>query len=265
MPSLPSLELATRIGFAARGAMYVIIGYLALRFGRSESGSGALEYIAEGSGRMLLGLMALGFLAYGVWRLSEALIDTEGHGAEPKGMAARVGGGISGISHIGLAFLAADLAFGQKTSGSGPGAEQGAAATLSLPGGAALLMLAGAVLIGTGLWQILKAARADFLRHLSQDASRETWVVWLGRGGYAARGIVFLITGWFALQAGGSGNASEAGGMEKALNSLSPSLFAVVAFGLALFGSFSFVEARYRRINNPDVLARLKGAARAAT
>lgn len=265
MPSVPSLEMLTRIGFAARGIMYVTIGYLALQFGRSEGGTGALRYLANGSGKLLLAVMALGFLAYGVWRLSEALVDTEGHGADMKGIAARLGGAVSGIVHLGLAALATNLSFGQNRGGSGSGAEEGAAATLSLPGGMILLMLVGLVLIGTGIWQILKAVRADFLRPLDGAASKQAWVLWLGRTGYAARGIVFVITGWFALQAGMSSDASDAGGMEQALGALTGELLAAVALGLLLFGLFSFVEARYRRITDPEVLRRLNDAARAAT
>jgi hypothetical protein len=260
MPSVPSLETLTRIGFAARGLMYVIIGYLALRFGRSESSSGALAYLAEGAGKYLLALMALGFLAYGTWRLSEALIDTEGHGTDPKGSAARIGGALSGLIHLGLALVAANLAFGQGSSGSGGGAEQAAATALSLPGGTILLIVVGAALIGAGLWQIAKAVKADFLRHLDQQAAQRGWVKWLGRAGYAARGIVFVLVGWFCLRAGLSSDASQAGGMEQALGSLPGALLAAVAAGLFLFGLFSFVEARYRRINDPNVLARHKGA-----
>ena len=198
MPSVPSLEMFTRIGFAARGVMYVLIGYLALRFGRSEGGSGALSYIAEGSGRILLAVMAIGFLSYGVWRLSEALVDTEGHGRELKGIAVRAGGAVSGLIHVG------------------------------------------------------------------QRATHLPWVMWLGRAGYAARAIMFAIVGWFVLQAGLSSDAADAGGMEQALGSLSARLLSAVALGLFLFGLFSFVEARYRRISNPDVLARLKKGAAAA-
>jgi hypothetical protein len=207
--------------------------------------------------------MALGFLAYGVWRLSEALVDTEGHGSDAKGGAARAGGAVSGIVHVGLAFLAANLAWGRGGGGGDGGAEQGAATALSLPGGSVLLLIIGAILIGTGLWQIVKAVRADFLRHLEGRAAGEAWVMWLGRAGYAARGIVFVVSGWFFIQAGLSSDADEAGGMEEVLSSLSGGLLSAVAFGLVLFGLFSLVEARYRRINDPNVLARLKGAASA--
>ncbi len=261
MPSVPSLEMFTRIGFAARGVMYVVIGYLALRFGRSESGSGALSYLADGSGKILLVVMAVGFLAYGVWRLSEALVDTENHGTDAKGSAARIGGAASGLIHIGLAFVAFGYAFGQGSSAGGSSAQESAATALSLPGGTFLLIIAGAALIGTGLWQLLKAARADFLRHLEGRATHR-WVEWLGRAGYAARGVVFVIIGWSLLKAGLSSRAAEAGGMEQALGSVSGTLLSAVALGLMLFGLFSLVEARFRRINDPKVLARLKGAAR---
>lgn len=264
MVSVPSLEMLTRVGFAARGIMYVVIGYLALRSGRSEDPSGALDYLAEGNGKALLAVMAFGLLAYGVWRLSEALVDTEGHGADAKGTAARVGGGVSGLVHLVLAFVAATHAFGQAGGGGGGGAQEGAATAMGLPGGMALVMAAGAALIATGLWQFVNAVRADFLRHLDPRAARQTWVEWLGRGGYAARGVIFLITGWFLLQAGLSSESGKAGGMEEALSSLSGGLLTIVAFGLVLFGLFSFVQAWCRRINDPDVLARLKGAASGA-
>lgn len=261
MPSVPSLELLTRIGFAARGVMYGLIGYLALRFGRSEDSSGALGYLAEGSGKWLLAAMAVGFAAYGLWRLSEALVDTEGHGTDAKGAVVRLGGAVSGLVHFGLAFAASRLALAEGNGGGGGEQTRESAETaLSLPGGSILLAAVGAALIGAGLWQLMKAVRGDFLKHLG-GAARRPWVIWLGRAGYAARGIVFLISGWHVLQAGLSANASEAWGLAEALGSFSGGLLSALALGLLLFGFFSFVEARYRRINDTRVLARLRSAA----
>lgn len=261
MLSTGKMEALTRIGFGARGIMYFLIGYLALRSGKSGDGSEALAYLDSGSGKFLLALMALGFLAYAVWRLSEALIDSEGHGSDAKGVAVRVGGAISGLIHLGLSFTAASLAFGQGSNGGGDGAQQGAASALSFPGGGIALTLAALALILTGLYQLVKAARGDFLRHLDQKAAREAWVNWVGRAGYAARGVVFLIMGWFLWQAARSSDASEAGDMGAALDSLPGTLQMVVAAGLLLFGIFSLVEAVYRRINDPQVLERMKSAA----
>lgn len=260
MLSLASMTTLTRIGFAARGIMYVLIGYLAIRSGRTEDGAGALAFLDSGIGKPLLIVMALGFVAYGIWRLSEAFVDSEGHGSDAKGVAVRIGGAASGLIHLGLAFFALSLGMGGGSAG-GDGTQQGAATALSFPGGQVALTVAAAALIATGLYQIVKAARADFLRHLDPKAAHAAWVEWLGRAGYAARGIVFILIGWFLWNAAREANAAEAGGIGEALESLPGGFQAAVAAGLLLFGLFSLVEARYRRINDPHVIERLKGKA----
>ena len=263
MSSASRLETLTRAGFAARGIMYGLIGFLALKSGRTEDGAGVLEYLAGGSGRLLVGLMALGFFGYALWRFSEALADTEGHGSGAKGMVVRAGGVVSGLVHLGLGIFAANLASGSGSGGgSGGSSREGAATALSLPGGETLLVAVAAALAATGLYQLIKAAKGDFLRYLDPEAARREWVGWLGRGGYAARGVVFLVMAWFLFQAGRESSASEAAGMGEALGSLPPTLQLLVAAGLFLFGLFSFVEARHRRINDPSVLERLGAMAR---
>jgi len=263
MPNAANLETFTRIGFAARGVLYLSIGYLALRFGRSENTAGALDYLSEGSTAPLVAIMALGFLAYGVWRLSEGIVDTEGQGTGAKAIAARAGGVVSGLIHIGLSFVALDLTINQSASlVSENEASQGASTLLVVPGGYVLVLIAGAALIGTGLWQLVNAARADFLKYLDGRAAGKEWVKWFGRAGYAARGVVFTLIGWSMLKAGMAAESDQAVGIAQAIDMLSGALFTAVATGFVLFGLFSFVEARHRRINDPKVLDRLKGAIR---
>lgn len=254
------MEKATRLGFAARGIMYLLIAFLALSSGRTEDGAGALKLLDSGGGRVVLGMMAIGFFAYGVWRLAEAAIDSEGHGSEAKGLAVRAGGAVSGLIHLGLGVYAVRLAAGRPAESGG--AESGAATTLSLPGGEALLMAAAAALLATALVNLLKAAKGGFLKHLDAGAAGRSWVKWVGRGGYAARGVVFMIMALFCWRAGQAANASRAGGMDEALDWLTGWPRLLVAAGLGLFGLFSLVEARHRRINNPKVVARLQSAGR---
>ena len=252
MMNVGKLEAITRAGFAARGIMYLLIGFLALSAGRGEDGSGALRYLDSGSGRILLALMAIGFFGYGFWRLLEAAMDTQGHGTDAKGVVVRIGGAVSGFIHFALGLLAAKLAFGNGGGGGGSSSsEEGAQTALGLPGGWVLVAVAAAVLVGVGLYQLAKAYKADFLKHLQPTAARQDWVKWTGRAGYAARGIVFAIMGWFLWQAAQQAQASEAGDMGAALTSLPGTLQAIVAAGLMLFGLFSLVEARFRRIDNP--------------
>jgi hypothetical protein len=165
------------------------------------------------------------------------------------------------VLHFFLAYVALKLALGSGGGSGGGGTQAGAATALGLPGGQIVLLLVAAALAGVGAFQLIKAAKASFTRTLDPGASGKPWVVALGRAGYAARGIVFLLMGWFFLGAARQDEASEAGGIAEVLDSLPSTAQLVVAAGLLLFGCFSLVEARYRRISDPAVLARLKQAA----
>ena len=257
MPSVANLETLTRIGFAARGILYLVIGYLALRSGGAADNVEALNYLDGTAGKIFLAIMALGFAAYGLWRLSEAFLDTEAHGSDAKGIAVRIGGAASGLIHLALCVYAARLASGSGHSAGG-GTSDGAATALSLPGGQLLLTIAAIGMFVTGLYQLIKAIKLDFLKHLEPSVAKSDLVAWAGRIGYAARGIVFAIVGWFFWNASQHARAAEAGGTEEAMASLPDALRLLVALGFVLFGIFSLVEARYRRINDPHVLSRLK-------
>ncbi|GAA0733555.1 DUF1206 domain-containing protein [Sphingomonas japonica] len=256
MPDIGKLEAMTRLGFAARGLLYCLIGYLAIRVGRTEDAAGALEFVESGAGRVLLVALAIGLLGYSIWRISEAFIDTEGHGSDAKGYAVRGGGVASGLFHLGLFFAACQLIVGIDPSDDS--AVTGARTALEFPGGASALMLFAVILVGTGAYQAIKAVKLGFLRYLDPEAARMEWVRWAGRLGYLARGTVFVLMGYFLWQAGMAAQASEAGSMDKALDALPPTAQVVVAAGLFAFGIFSFVEARYRRITDQKVVERLK-------
>jgi hypothetical protein len=254
------MEAATRAGFAARGVMYLLIAFLALWVGRSEDGPGALKLLDTGGGRLVLGLMAIGFFGYGVWRLAEAAIDSEGHGSDAKGMAVRAGGVVSGFIHLGLGVYAAKLAAGRPAQGGS--AESGAAMTLDLPGGEVLLVIVAAALLATAVANLVKAVKAEYLRYLDAQAAGQLWVKWVGRAGYAARSVVFAVMALFCWRAAQAASAAQAGGIGEALGWLTGWPRLLVAAGLGLFGVFSLVEARYRRINDPQVVARLQKAGR---
>jgi hypothetical protein len=239
---------ATRLGFAARGLIYAIIGYLALRSGRTENASGALDYLASGAGRPIVAAMAAGFLSYGIWRLLEAWIDSEDRGADAKGLSVRLAGAGSGIVHLGLGGAALLAAIGKGGGGGSDSSETGASAALSIPGGEIVLYLAAAIVLGVGIAQFRKAWTLKFLRHLKPEAARSRWVAWLGRSGFAARGILFLLMGWFLVQAARAHSPGAAGGIDEALGSLPRAAQVAVAAGLVLFGLFSLTEAFYRRI-----------------
>lgn len=256
------LTLLTRLGFAARGLLYIVIALLILSKGDAEDPAGALAHVGQGGGRVLLGLIAVGLLAYGLWRLSDAALNIERHEGGGKGLLERLAAGASGVSHLLLAWQAVRL-FRGAAAVAGNGAEDAAQSALGLPGGPVLLTIAGLVLAAAGLFQLVKAARAGFLKHLEPAVARAPWALWTGRAGYAARGLVFILIGLFVAQAGLSARASEAGGMAEALGWLARPWDLLAALGLLGFGIFSLIEARYRMLH--DVPIRGVGAGRLTT
>lgn len=245
---MTAFEAVTRLGFAARGLMYASIGYLALRSGRTEDAGGVLDYLATGAGRVLVAAMAAGFLSYGAWRLLEAWIDSEQRGKDMKAIGARLAGAGSGLIHLGLGGVAALSAFHQKSGGGGDKSETGAAVALSLPGGELLLWIGAAIIAAVGIHQFRKAWLLKFLKHLKPEAAKRAWIPWLGRAGFAARGIVFLVIAWLLVQAARSHSPAAAGGIDDALGSLPRAVQVAVAAGVILFGLFSLTEAVYRRM-----------------
>lgn len=255
MTHTPQLETFTRLGFAARGFLYLLVAYMAVSLGRHAGSSDVLRTLAEdGSGRLLLVLIALGLLAYGAWRCLEAAQDLEGAGDGAKGALVRGGHAMSGGAHVLLGLLAAGLAFGWVgTGGGGNGADEAAGRALQLPAGALLVKF---VAVGFGLGGLAEgwnAYRLKFLDQLDSRAANQPWVKWVGRVGYLARGVVFILIGLLLWGAASDENPARAGGMGEALASLSGASRAFVALGLGFFGVFSLVQAVYRRINRQAV------------
>lgn len=244
-------ETLTRLGFAARGLLYLMIGWLALRSGRTEDSDGILDYLDSGAGRPLLAGIAAGFFAYAAWRLYDAWTDGGSHGDDAKGRAVRAAGAVSGLVHLAVG-LAALLHLVGARSGGGDTGEQGAATALALPGGSLWLVLIAAILLVAGAAQLGKAWTRRFLRHLDCPAAARRWIGRLGSAGFLARGIVFLVVAGLFWSAARHESASAAGGLADALAAMPERLRAAVAAGLMLFGLFSLAEARFRRIATPE-------------
>lgn len=263
MSTSPSAELAgnlayegkfqwlTRVGFAARGLLYILIGVLIIRTGRTEDLTGALEYVGHGTGNLLLGGIALGLATYGLWRLSDAALGTEHRGADWMTLGKRAVAGGIGVIYLYLAYKAARVMLAGRAGTMS--AEQQADKVLDLPGGELVLFGAALVLAIAGANQLWKALTCKFMRRLREGAGQQEWIKWMGRLGYAARGVIFLVVAWMIYRAAADGVASEAGSLEQALDVLRGPFLVPIAAGLLLFGLFSIIEARFRAIHRPPV------------
>ncbi|WP_332874110.1 DUF1206 domain-containing protein [Alteromonas sp. IB21] len=114
----------------------------------------------------------------------------------------------------------------------------------------------GACILIFAIVQFKHAYTTDFLEKfslssLSQRITKSVTVT--GRLGYTARGVVYSLVGGFFILAALLSNPSEAGGLQKALETLmqqpfGPYLIAGVGVGFIMFGLYCALEAKYRKI-----------------
>lgn len=264
MPVRALLELASRVGYVARGAVYLSVGAMALLAAsdltpRATGIVGAMRAWGDWPfGLLLIGLVGWGLLAFAVWRGLQAVLDADGHGSSLRALLVRGGQAISGMVHAVLAFSAFELADGLEDLGENEDAEaqQTAAALLGAPGGDIALIVVGGFVLAVGFANIIQGLFYDFAKRLECPQVTQRWSLPLGRVGYLGRGIAFAPLGFFILEAGLDARASPVRSLGGALQTLESQPFgdwvlSLTALGLVAFGLFSLVEARFRRMRIP--------------
>ncbi|MBE9124983.1 MULTISPECIES: DUF1206 domain-containing protein [unclassified Coleofasciculus] len=255
------IERLARFGYTAKGIVYAIIGWLAVQAafgsgGKTTDSKGVLTTIAQQPfGQLLLGLLAFGLIGYVVWRFVQAIQDPEHKGHDADDIVKRIGYAISGLIYASLAFTAIQIIIGANTGG-GTSKQTWVARLLAQPFGQWLLGAVGALIIGYGFYEFYKAYKAKFRKKLKlheMSDKEETVATYAGRIGLTARGIVFIITGFFVIQAARQYDASEVRGIDGVLQTLAsqpygPWLLGIMAIGLIAYGIHMFVQAQYRRI-----------------
>jgi hypothetical protein len=260
------MTLLARLGYGAKGVVYLIIGWLAVQVaigagGKTTDQRGALQTIhAQPFGRFLLALLIVGLIGFAIWCFLQAWFDTEGKGSDLKGIIGRLGYAVTGVSYFILAFGAFQLVTrtgsGSATKSSTASTQDVTAQLLSHSWGVVVVVLLGLIIIGVACYMFTKAYTAKFQRRLlltGLSAQFRKGVIFLGRFGYAALGVVFSIIGIFLVIAAVQHNPHEAKGLDTALATLAHEpfgqvLLGIVALGLVAYGVYSFFEARYRRV-----------------
>ncbi len=257
----PWVSRLARFGYIARGALYAIIGLLALQLalgdgGRATDQTGAIATLgSQPFGKFLLVLIAIGLTGYSMWGFVRAIWDPLGKGHDKEGLVQRFGYLVSAVSYGAL--VTPTMSF---ITGSGRGGHTGSPQDLSAQllknsSGVWIVGLIGLFWLAAAAGQFYQAYTASFMEDFKaskMNANEEKQALNIGRFGLAARGVVFALIGFFLIQAALHANPNDAKGLDGALLVLAQQpygqiLLAIVALGLIAFGVYSFFCARWLR------------------
>jgi len=258
----PVLELLERLGYVVRGALYAVMGLLALRIVLSVAGGATTDLtgslvvlVSNPSGKLVLIIVAVGLSAYSLWGFTRAIYDPLHRGSDASGYLARLGFVTSAVSYAAIVLFAIQLLAGSGAT-TNDGTQKTIASVLTHPAGGALTILIGLVVIGVAVGQFLEAYRATFARDLKgaeMSATARDIAVKFGRFGMFARGVIFLVIGWFVVQAGIHHDPAQTQGFSGAFVFLLAQpfgriLLGIVALGFVALGLHSFACARWIKL-----------------
>ena len=254
----PAARLLARAGLTARGIIYILIGWVAVlvalgRSSREADQEGALQLLAgKAYGAVSLWLLAIGFAAYALWRLSEAAFGVTG---DASGAGPRLKSLGRAVVYAFFAYLTFTVIAGRQRSQSRE-QQDITAKVMQHPGGQWLVGIAGLIVVIIGAVLVVEGIRRKFMKYLrtGQMSPRTRKVVeLLGVVGTTARGLVFALAGVLVIDAAVTHRPSKSGGIDKALLTLRNQPFGEVllllaALGLLIFGVYGLCEARWRKV-----------------
>jgi flagellar biogenesis protein FliO len=255
-----AVRVMYRLGYAAKGLVFAIIGVMALMLmlgmgGQLSNPTDALKVInRQPFGQFLLLATGISLLGFVLWRVAQSIFNVEHKPNKPMNIAKRIGYAISGATYLSLAILAI-RGFSEGRVQNSEGSVGLTAKALDMPAGPMLVMLTGAIIIGVGIFHAIYGLTKRFMKQYEQGRMTEKErdiVEKAGMIGLPARGFTFGIIGYFFIRAGMHANAAETrntkGVMEHILSMpMGELILAIIAVGFVCYAVYCFAAARFRR------------------
>jgi hypothetical protein len=246
-----------RLGYGARGAIYLMVGLSAglTTIDPSHRPGGFTQSLAllqhHWAGAVVLVLLGLGMACFAGWLAISAIYRRDHPGRAHAVLVA----GLLGDAAIYIAFMASVLGMVFGAHAGGDNELQSWIAWIDGSGlGAVLVGGAGVVVCACGLWLVGWGALGDIEGPLELPPIDKKLMLPVGRYGTAGRGAAIALVGGYLLVSAIHGNprdAHELGGVLREIRGLAYGAAVTGAFALAFIGSavLDFVVAGFRRFN----------------
>lgn len=260
----PWVKALSKIGFIAKGVLFVVIGLSAillaagLRGGRIADPIGAMSAVAQyRHGWLLLVLLAVGAIGHGLWNVLRGVADIDETGKGIKGIIARSASVGIGIFYFILAGIAFSIIITPSTpEANGEGERWVAWVFLSIPLGALIILFIAFGFWGAAANECYSGVTGKFQENYKSwklGPKTEIVVRILGIISFTTRAVLYVLVGYFFFLAANLNDAEQAEGIDGALLALAQSSYGsimlfVCGFGLVCHGVLAFFEAKYRRI-----------------
>ncbi|MBX9719434.1 MAG: DUF1206 domain-containing protein [Microbacteriaceae bacterium] len=250
-------QAAARAGFAVNGLLHVLMGVLAIAVatGASSAGddadpAGAIRAVADTPGGfVLVWVIAAGLACLALWLLLEAVLAHLVHGEVRRGVLVIA----KAVAYGALAVPAVTIGLGGRVE-SDDDVREISAFLVQTPIGIVMLGIAGLVVIGIGVYFVVKGVRRTFLDDIrTPSGSIGAAVTVLGTVGYIAKGIALAAVGVLLIITAITVDPAEAAGLDGALRSVAAlpfgaALLVLIGLGLIAYGLYCGVRARRARL-----------------
>lgn len=248
------IDRAVRLGLLIYGLVYVLIASVAVQLALGDYHGavtkGAFRTLAEQPiGDVLLVVVAAGMLLLVLWRLLDAAVGhREKEGAERWRLRGYdlVKAGVYGA----VGYKAVTTGLGES---SGNSSRTATAKLMDLPLGVWIVAAVGVGVAAYGAAQIWRGLSEKHREHLTgegRSGNAGSAYVLLGKVGYVAKGIAFVLVGGLFVYAAVDHKPKRSGGLDAVLSRLLAQpygswLLLAMAAGLACYGLFQIARARH--------------------